>query len=187
MHIMIDFVELPVADLSVFLFSVPCISRYDEMIPTWLNAHRILLISVMLAIKSSEDLHFDNLHFSKIGGVPLPELNDLEVAMLQLLNFDLRISMEEIEGVEAGLIQEAMESNHPLSEDTKSALAGNGLSLEAEMKLRKRLPSCFERASSVSTYTISGRTGTRQIPSSPESPTSIIEQDVINDFRVVVQ
>ena len=55
------------------------------------SAHRLILASVVLAIKYSDDLYADNVVYSRIGGVSLEELNTLEAEMLALLQYDLYV------------------------------------------------------------------------------------------------
>eukprot|EP00826_Nyctotherus_ovalis_P039910 TRINITY_DN3874_c0_g1_i8.p1 TRINITY_DN3874_c0_g1~~TRINITY_DN3874_c0_g1_i8.p1 ORF type:complete len:164 (-),score=11.17 TRINITY_DN3874_c0_g1_i8:137-628(-) len=59
-----------------------------------LNIHRLILSTVILAAKYSEDEYVDNATFSKIGGIPLPELNLLEAYTLILLHYNLRVTTE---------------------------------------------------------------------------------------------
>ena len=56
------------------------------------NIHRIILGSLLLAIKYNEDVYFTNEYYAKIGGISLKELNYLEYFSYQLLDFNLYIS-----------------------------------------------------------------------------------------------
>lgn len=58
------------------------------------NIHRILLTSVIVAIKYNEDDFYKNTQYSKIGGIPLNELNKLEYEFCSLLDFNLHIDLE---------------------------------------------------------------------------------------------
>lgn len=51
------------------------------------NVHRLLLTSIVLAIKSIDDEYANNKIYAAIGGVELNELNTLEVSMLELLRY----------------------------------------------------------------------------------------------------
>lgn len=55
------------------------------------NIHRLFLSAVVLAIKYAEDEYLDNASFARIGGIPLSELNLLEVHALILLQYNLHI------------------------------------------------------------------------------------------------
>eukprot|EP01033_Poteriospumella_lacustris_P002920 gene2920-2132_t len=43
----------------------------------------------MVAAKYHDDLFYNNAYFAKLGGIPLPELNMLEVEFLKLLDFSM--------------------------------------------------------------------------------------------------
>lgn len=51
-------------------------------------------MSCVVAIKFVDDLHLSNEDFAKVGGVPLPELNSLELALLSALQFDLAVDAD---------------------------------------------------------------------------------------------
>ena len=55
------------------------------------NFHRIFLISLIIAIKYLEDLHYSNDFYANIGGITLNELNELEVYFLKKIDFCLFI------------------------------------------------------------------------------------------------
>ena len=46
---------------------------------TRLNIHRLLITSLMLAAKFHDDIFYNNSFYAKLGGLPLQELNLLEV------------------------------------------------------------------------------------------------------------
>lgn len=56
------------------------------------NAHRIIWTCIVVAIKHFEDNFFTNAHYSKVGGVTLPEMNKLELTLLLSLSFELFIT-----------------------------------------------------------------------------------------------
>ncbi|KAL7678706.1 putative cyclin PHO80, Cyclin-like superfamily [Plasmopara halstedii] len=49
---------------------------------------------VVLAAKFFDDHYFNNAYYAKVGGVPCPEMNELEVEYLLLINFSLHVSCE---------------------------------------------------------------------------------------------
>ena len=61
---------------------------------TSLNVHRLLLTAVMTAVKYHDDCSYNNAYYAKVGGIPLGELNALEIELLFLLGFDLHVSGE---------------------------------------------------------------------------------------------
>ena len=46
---------------------------------------------MLLAIKYAEDFYYDNEFYSKVGGLSLKELNDLEGEMLDMIGFFLHV------------------------------------------------------------------------------------------------
>ena len=55
------------------------------------SVHRLLITCVVLAIKYCDDIYAKNVIYSKIGGLPLQELNYLEDEMLNLLRYNLYV------------------------------------------------------------------------------------------------
>lgn len=58
------------------------------------NIHRILLATVILAIKFMEDDYYSNEFYAKVGGVSLQEINNLELECINLLNHNLWVDTE---------------------------------------------------------------------------------------------
>ena len=58
------------------------------------NIHILLFTSILISIKFNEDIIYDNLLYSKIGGVPVAELNKLEHEFLKMIGFSLFVSEE---------------------------------------------------------------------------------------------
>jgi len=61
---------------------------------TSLNVHRVIITSVMLAAKFFDDQYFNNAYYAKVGGVPVGEMNILEVELLFRLNFSLHVTTD---------------------------------------------------------------------------------------------
>lgn len=80
---------------SCFILSFIYIDKLLQKVPAfWINKkniHRLFLISIVLAIKYSDDIYADNFVYAKIGGISLSELNLLEEELLMLLEFDLYV------------------------------------------------------------------------------------------------
>ncbi|MEW5298138.1 MAG: hypothetical protein WDW36_001291 [Sanguina aurantia] len=70
------------------------VERYADFTPTSLSIHRLLLTSVMLAAKLTDDHYFNNAFYSRVGGVSIQELNRMEVSMLQLLDYKLVLTVD---------------------------------------------------------------------------------------------
>jgi len=56
--------------------------------------HRILITAVCLAAKFYEDFFYPNLFYAQLGGIPLIELNSLEVEFLFGIDFALHVSSD---------------------------------------------------------------------------------------------
>lgn len=57
-----------------------------------LNAHRLILTSVLVASKFYDDTFYNNSYYSRVGGISSSELNALELEFLFLINFNLSVS-----------------------------------------------------------------------------------------------
>ncbi|KAH8547839.1 cyclin-domain-containing protein [Umbelopsis sp. PMI_123] len=61
------------------------------------NIHRLIISGVTVASKLFSDTFFTNTRYAKVGGLPVAELNNLELEFLHLNNFDIYISVEELQ------------------------------------------------------------------------------------------
>ena len=52
---------------------------------------RMLLTSILTAIKYNEDDFYSNTYYAKVGGISLQEINSLESEFLGLIDFNLWI------------------------------------------------------------------------------------------------
>lgn len=58
------------------------------------NVHRLLLVSTLVASKMLDDFYCRNKYYAASGGLSMSKLNDLELKLCFLLNFDLNVSPE---------------------------------------------------------------------------------------------
>jgi hypothetical protein len=61
------------------------------------NIHRLIISGITVASKFFSDVFYKNSRYAKVGGLPLEELNHLELQFLLLLDFQLMIQVEELE------------------------------------------------------------------------------------------
>ncbi|KAI8093889.1 cyclin-domain-containing protein [Halteromyces radiatus] len=61
------------------------------------NVHRLIIAGVMIASKLFSDVFFTNTRYAKVGGLPVSELNVLEVEFLALNEYNLFVSVEEFQ------------------------------------------------------------------------------------------
>lgn len=60
------------------------------------NIHRLIISGITVASKFFSDIFYKNSRYAKVGGLPLGELNHLEIQFLLLLDFHLMIQVEEM-------------------------------------------------------------------------------------------
>ncbi|GBE79121.1 cyclin-domain-containing protein [Sparassis latifolia] len=69
-----------------------------EIIPIdFYNIHRLIIAGITVASKFFSDVFYTNSRYAKVGGLPLAELNVLELQFLLLNDFHLTISPEEMQ------------------------------------------------------------------------------------------
>ncbi|KAL9048808.1 MAG: hypothetical protein Q9162_007539 [Coniocarpon cinnabarinum] len=69
------------------------------------NIHRLIIAGVTCASKFFSDVFYTNSRYAKVGGLPLPELNNLEVQFLLLNDFRLSIPVEQLEDYATMLVE----------------------------------------------------------------------------------
>jgi hypothetical protein len=62
-----------------------------------LNIHRLLLVSVVVAVKFHEDVFYANTYYAKVGGIKTSEMNALESELLRLLQWELFVIPQEFD------------------------------------------------------------------------------------------
>lgn len=69
------------------------------------NIHRLVIAGVTCASKFFSDVFYTNSRYAKVGGLPLVELNHLELQFLLLNDFRLAVSFEEIQAYGTMLVE----------------------------------------------------------------------------------
>ncbi|KAL7274851.1 cyclin-like protein interacting with PHO85 [Rhizina undulata] len=69
------------------------------------NIHRLVIAGVTCASKFFSDVFYTNSRYAKVGGLPLAELNHLELQFLILNDFRLSVPAEELESYGTMLVQ----------------------------------------------------------------------------------
>eukprot|EP01062_Namystynia_karyoxenos_P022276 TRINITY_DN18532_c0_g1_i1.p1 TRINITY_DN18532_c0_g1~~TRINITY_DN18532_c0_g1_i1.p1 ORF type:complete len:240 (+),score=86.48 TRINITY_DN18532_c0_g1_i1:183-902(+) len=90
---------------EVLAVAVVYVTRYLDSGPHSLhelNVHRLLLTALVVASKVYEEPAFQNSYYAEAGGVILEELNHMEEVLLVALNFELAISMDEVDAALRG-------------------------------------------------------------------------------------
>lgn len=76
------------SSLIISLMYIDKICDSTTLLLSYHNIHRLILTSIVLAIKYNEDDYYSNTYYAKVGGITLEELNGLEYEMLQALEFN---------------------------------------------------------------------------------------------------
>ncbi|ORZ03965.1 cyclin-domain-containing protein [Syncephalastrum racemosum] len=61
------------------------------------NIHRLVISGIMVASKFFSDVFFTNTRYAKVGGLPVAELNALELEFLVLNEYNLNVPVEELQ------------------------------------------------------------------------------------------
>ena len=81
--------------IIIALIYIDRLSEISSILLTPYNVHRIIFVSVLLAIKYNEDICFGFDFYAKIAGLPIGELKILERDYAYLIKFKLYIGQEE--------------------------------------------------------------------------------------------
>lgn len=71
------------------------------------NVHRVLLATTLVSAKLLDDECYNNNYWASVGGVSLSHLNQLEVEVLSLLNFELLVTASMIDAARMRLLATA--------------------------------------------------------------------------------
>jgi len=93
--------ESPVASL----LEADALSLSHFFVVDSFNIHRLVIAGVTCASKFFSDIFYTNSRYAKVGGLPLPELNHLELQFLLLNDFRLSIPVEEMEAYGTMLVE----------------------------------------------------------------------------------
>lgn len=82
---------------SCFVVALIYIDRAIEiknLVLSNLNIHRILITSILIAVKFLDDSYMNNAFYAKLGGISTREMNMLELEFLLFLGFSLQVSSD---------------------------------------------------------------------------------------------
>ncbi|KAK7207843.1 cyclin-domain-containing protein [Myxozyma melibiosi] len=88
---------------SLYIYRLCVVSQAVPLTP--LNAHRLVIAALRIASKNLEDINHSQKRFAKVGGLSESELCRLEIGMLFLIDFDLKVDVQVLEE-QAGLLME---------------------------------------------------------------------------------
>jgi len=84
--------------------SDPCNLSHFFVVDSF-NIHRLVIAGVTCASKFFSDVFYTNSRYAKVGGLPLIELNHLELQFLLLNDFRLAVPLEEMEAYGTMLVE----------------------------------------------------------------------------------
>jgi hypothetical protein len=83
---------------SAFIVAMVYLDRLQQNTPglrlSYMNCHRLLIVSLVLAIKYLDDEIYSNSYYARVGGLSTAEMNRLETAMLGLLQWNVSVSSD---------------------------------------------------------------------------------------------
>ena len=89
------YTEAEESTFIIALIYIDRIGKISNIILTPFNVHKLIFVSVLLAIKYNEDTIFNFNYYSLISGMSINELQQLEVDFIILLKFKLYINKKE--------------------------------------------------------------------------------------------
>eukprot|EP00039_Didymoeca_costata_P026008 m.14689 g.14689 ORF g.14689 m.14689 type:complete len:353 (+) comp5188_c0_seq1:2043-3101(+) len=70
------------------------LQRHPDFVISRSNVHRFVLISVLVGSKIIDDFYCRNVYYAMAGGIPKAEMNELELRLCFLLDFDLNVEAD---------------------------------------------------------------------------------------------
>ncbi|ORX84918.1 cyclin-domain-containing protein [Basidiobolus meristosporus CBS 931.73] len=61
------------------------------------NVHRLVIVGIMIASKFFSDVYYTNVRYAKVGGLPVKELNNLELEFLYLVQYQVNVGVPELQ------------------------------------------------------------------------------------------
>ena len=86
-----QFTKINESTIILILIYIDRIGKINKFILTYRNIYKLILASMVIAIKYNEDNFYSSEVYAKLGGLSVPELNYLEFQFLILIKFSLFI------------------------------------------------------------------------------------------------
>lgn len=78
--------------------------RFHNLLVTKRNVHRLAGVCLLVAAKVQDDVYYSNAYYASVCGVSLPELNNLELELLRLLDWRVLVAPGEYESYRAAVM-----------------------------------------------------------------------------------
>ena len=89
-----QFTKINESTIILILIYIDRIGKINKFILTYRNIYKLILASMVIAIKYNEDNFYSSEVYAKLGGLSVPELNYLEFQFLILIKFSLFIEKD---------------------------------------------------------------------------------------------
>ena len=89
-----QFTKMNESTIILILIYIDRIAKINEFILTYRNIYKLMLASMLIAIKYNEDNFYSSEVYAKVGGLSVHELNYLEFNFLILIKFSLFIEKD---------------------------------------------------------------------------------------------
>jgi len=90
--------------LLAMLYIFRLMATHANFVINLMTLHRVLISAVRVASKFMDDGYMNNAWYAKVGGIPLKEINALEVEFLYLVGFHLHATVDEYNDIYARMI-----------------------------------------------------------------------------------
>ena len=116
-----QFTKINESTIILILIYIDRIGKINKFILTYRNIYKLILASMVIAIKYNEDNFFSSEVYAKLGGLSVLELNYLEFQFLILIKFSLFIEKDLFNKYYYNLLsfQEEEEDNVNIEEDNE--------------------------------------------------------------------
>ena len=91
--------------LLMILIYIDRICERSGLVISTLTVHRIVIATVVVAIKAVCDNYHTNTHYARVGGLSIQELNALELEALFLLDWQLTVTPERLQHYYTNLVR----------------------------------------------------------------------------------
>ena len=133
--------------IILILIYIDRICNMNHFILTYYNIHKLILSTFILAIKYNEENYYSMTYYSKIGGITLSELNNLESECLVLIGYNLFVKTNLFEKYYNGLLslkcddEEENEEGEDIESDADDAgpIEENGVDKNNNKEVLKEL------------------------------------------------
>ena len=86
--------KIDTSTIILILIYIDRICNIQKFKLTYYNVHKLILASMIIAIKYNEDEYYSNKFYSKLGGVSISEIIFLEYNFLSLIHYNLFVNNE---------------------------------------------------------------------------------------------